>query len=126
MQVTTITHRDGSVHAHKTGCADIKRGHAKKVWSQWDFTEWDVQSKREAFESYNADFIDDGDDACWPIEWAPCTDELPEQDVASAIERSQEITTKVGTKWTYIYRGSELIAEVRTDAAAAVVAALQG
>lgn len=45
--------------------------------------------------------------------------------VANAVERSQDVTVKVGRIWTYVYRGDVLLAEVRTDSAAAVVAALR-
>lgn len=43
---------------------------------------------------------------------------------AKADEDSPVVTTKVGSKWTYIYVNSDLVAEVRNDSAALVVATL--
>lgn len=77
MDITIINGRYGEVIAHRTGCRDI----AKDALHCETFNET-TTSKREAFLDYNADFIGeaDGDESnAYPIEWKPCTDDLPDE-----------------------------------------------
>lgn len=143
-QVTLMNMRDGSVQGHRAGCADLKRGVRKYAEPSQADDVWDVKTKADAWMSYNSDFLaEGGEENAYSIEWLPCTkhiaegdtheayvaefgeDEVPLEDVASAVERSQDVTVKRGRKWSYIYRGEELLAEVRNDAVEAVIAALQ-
>lgn len=64
-----------------------------------------------------------------PADEVTCTKCLAKEEVdevaAEIVEsEDEEIVIKPGRIWTYIYRGETLIAEVRTDSAAAVIAAL--
>lgn len=74
-EITLINIADGSVEGHKAGCADIKRGknHADLPWS------FSVDSKREAYLEYNADFIAESgeEDGHYDINWKPCANHIP-------------------------------------------------
>lgn len=77
--ITLINCADGSVEAHRTGCADILRGRRSAHDEVLAPEAWDT--KRECFLDYNADFIAeaDGDESnTYQINWKPCTDFLPE------------------------------------------------
>lgn len=137
--VALVNLRSGEVEGHKAGCADLKRGHRKQADEAWTL---EVADKHQAWEAYNGDFIAECEhDDCdventecrnaYEIKWLPCANHVPDfaevtlEDVAAAVERSQDVTVKRGRIWTYVYRGDILLAEVRTDAADAVIAALQ-
>lgn len=129
-QVTVMNMVDGSVQVHGAGCADLKRG--KNFAEKYQANDvWDCKDREDIREAYNADF-DEETDGWYDMTWMPCASHVPArtedvtlEDVASAVERSQDVTVKRGRIWTYIYRGEDLLAEVRTDAADAVIAALQ-
>lgn len=122
--ISLVNLRDGSVEGHKAGCADLKRGHRKQASEAWTF---EVADKAEARAEYNADF-DYETDGWYEINWLPCAKHVPAgTDIAEApVVEEPTVTVKVGRKWTYIYAADgSLIAEVRNDSSAAVIAALQ-
>lgn len=82
--VTLANTNDGTVHGHAAGCADLKRGAAYKHHKDEQFTV-EVETKRDAFLDYNADFIaEGGEENAWPVEWLPCADHVPADAAASA------------------------------------------
>jgi len=117
-QVTVMNMRDGSVQVHGAGCADLKRG--KNFAEKYQADElWDCVDREDIREAYNADF-DEETDGWYDMTWMPCASHVPDRTdyVADAVEKAQKdvtVTTKVGRKWTYIYVGGELVAEVRND-----------
>jgi hypothetical protein len=130
--VTLINKSDGSVEGHKAGCADIKRqGHNDhaRFGDAWTL---EVESKREAFLDYNADFLDEGqaEDEVYQIRWLHCADLIPNvglvRDEPAMVEPvTATPTVKVGRKWTTITAADgSLIAEVRNDQVEAVLALL--
>jgi hypothetical protein len=83
--VTLANTNDGTVHGHKAGCADLKRGAAYRNHKDEQF-EIEVSTKREAWLDYNADFIaEGGEENAWPVEWLPCADHVP-ADAAAPVE----------------------------------------
>ena len=87
--IVTMNMKDGSVQGHAAGCADLKRGKAKFAEPKQAGCVQHVNSKWEAWEDYNSDFIAEHDhaDTCDPenglcdnayeIEWLPCADHVP-------------------------------------------------
>jgi hypothetical protein len=76
--VTLANTKDGAVHGHKAGCADLKRSKAYALHRDEQF-EVEVTSKREAWLDYNADFIaEGGEDNAYPVEWFACAKHVPE------------------------------------------------
>lgn len=146
-QVTLMNMGDGSVQGHAAGCADLKRGKAKYAEPTQADEVWDVVTKADAWLTYNADFLaEGGEDNAYEIEWLPCAKHIDEGDTHEAYvaefgdvpqeafntqaeelpAEAPSVTVKVGRIWTYVYAADgSLLAEVRTEASAAVVAALQ-
>lgn len=115
-QIVLMNMRDGSVQGHAEGCADLKRGVRKFAEPSQADEAWDVLSKEEAREGYNADF-DEETDGWYDIDWKPCADHVPatHEVVEAAPVKDVTVTSKKGSKWTYIYVGGDLVAEVRND-----------
>lgn len=130
-QVVLMNMRDGSVQGHAHGCADLKRGQ-KFAADQDPEAAWDVLTKAEAWVGYNSDFLaEGGEENAYEIQWLPCAKHVPVGDQHAEYEKAfgeehvpvayQEpekdltVTSKKGSKWTYIYVGGELVAEVRND-----------
>jgi hypothetical protein len=77
--IALVNLTDGTVAGHKAGCSDLKRGkhgtkfHADEPW------EFEVDTKADAWYSYNSDFIAEGGPGnAYDIDWAPCTKRVPE------------------------------------------------
>jgi hypothetical protein len=124
--ITLINKNDGSVEGHKAGCADIKRQGHKDHARFGDAWTLEVESKREAFLDYNADFLDEGqaEDEVYQIRWLPCANHVPADAKVEDVIVAQP-TVKVGRKWTAITAADgSLIAEVRNDQVEAVLALL--
>lgn len=102
--VTLVNITDGTVHGHKAGCADLKRGNLRKH-AEGKFT-LEVESKAVAWETYNADFIPEAiadgmpvESSAYEIEWAPCANHVPEGDreaIIAAYMPEQEQTEPEG------------------------------
>jgi len=129
-QVALMNMRDGSVQGHAAGCNDLKRGIAKFAEPHQAEDIWDVLSKQQAREGYNADF-DEETDGWYDIEWLPCAKHVPatHEEEAPADEPGSDfavdgVTVKVGRKWTYMYLDGVLIAEVLNEQAETVRRAL--
>lgn len=76
--ITIINNPDGTVEAHRKGCADVTRKTRK--FAHADSFEMDVTSERMAWEAYNADFIaEGGEDNAYRINFLPCCN-LPKFD----------------------------------------------
>jgi hypothetical protein len=131
-QVVLMNMKDGSVQGHAAGCADLTRG--KNFAGDQDPQDvWDVLSKEQAREGYNADF-DEETDGWYDIDWKPCAKHVPATHETEALESTTgtfdvvetvpTLTAKVGRKWTYLYAGDVLVAEVLNTQAAAVAAYL--
>ena len=124
--VTLANMTDGTVQGHKAGCRDLTTSRTRKGRSVRVVAEslWtiEVETKRDAFLDYNADFLAEGqdEDDVYQIEWAPCTDEVPAVDYraeAEAVADTPAATVKRGRKWTNIYAADgSLLAEIRNDA----------
>jgi hypothetical protein len=129
-QVTLMNMRDGSVQGHNAYCADLTRKTSKFAEPDQADEVWDVLCKEDAREAYNGDF-DEETDGWYDIDWKPCANHIPDHREAEVktgeeVAAQTSITTKVGRKWTYIYAADgSLVAEVRNDQVAAVIAALQ-
>lgn len=138
--IALVNIQDGSVQGHKAGCADLSRGALRKHQdSVWTF---DVETKHEAWVSYNEDFLAEGPESGqYAINWLPCAKHVPQglEDTYEAWEADQEpstraglapvetkpvVTTKVGPKWAYIYVDGAQVAEVRSNLFDAVLAAV--
>lgn len=140
-QVVLMNMRDGSVQGHAAGCADLTRGKAKFAEPSQSEEVWDVITKADAWLGYNADFLaEGGEDNAYEINWLPCANHIEDGDThaayvaefgevpqsAFAPAEAPSVTVKVGRIWTYVYAADgSLLAEVRTDSSAAVIAALQ-
>ena len=74
MELTHINTRDG-IEMHRTGCRDITK-HAMLHPADEIVEMGDFDSKDEAWEEYNADFIDEGPEACGDLTWMGCTSKL--------------------------------------------------
>lgn len=142
--IALVNITDGTVQGHKAGCADLSRGklrrHANEVWNL------EVETKHEAWAEYNADFLAEGPESGqYEINWLPCTKHVPQgnEDTYEAWDAEQDeehgqiaedvlaeivapvnptTTVKRGTKWTYVYVGGELVAEIRNDQVALLAA----
>ena len=138
-QVVTMNMKDGSVQGHAIGCRDLTRGKAKFAEPSQAEQPVDVETKADAYVEYNQDFLAEGSGG-YDIDWLPCAKHVPagDQDAAVAAflgedeaeapveETLSQMTIKAGRKWTYIYAADgSLIAEVRNDSVALVIAALQ-
>lgn len=81
MKVVTINGNGGGdwdVSIHKFGCRDIKREITKGGFRRDYFIE-EIDSKREHWLEYNADFIaEGGESSAWPMHFHPCTAGLPD------------------------------------------------
>ena len=136
--IALVNITDGTVHGHKAGCADLKRGTLRKHADQaWEF---EVADKADAWFSYNSDFLaEGGEDNAYEIQWAPCAKHVPEGDNHARYEAAfgettpiayqTEITThepvmevKRGRKWTYLHIDGVQVLEVRTELADQVLA----
>ena len=73
-QIQLVNMIDGSVTGHKAGCADLKK---LKRQGHYVIDPMEFSSKREAWEDYNEDFLAEGEDSAWPIDWKPCSDHVP-------------------------------------------------
>lgn len=124
--IALVNLNTGEVEGHKAGCADLTRGHRKHSDEVWEF---EVDTKAEAWFSYNSDFLSEGgEDNAYEIKWFPCAKHVPEGDqhalYVEAFETPAEPTpaepvteVKQGTKWTYVYVNGQLVAEIRNDQA---------
>lgn len=114
MNASTSTHpvalvnmKDGSIHGHKAGCADLKqtRDHEDTPWTM------EVESKHIAWLTYNSDFLaecDEHEDFCnedrgicshaWDIHWAPCADHVPSGEEGAPEVTKPEVEVR-GTKF---------------------------
>ena len=79
VNITIINMFDGSVHAHKTGCPDIKRavtnnGMASPMLHGDSFVLGEFDNARDVYLEYNADFIAESgeEDGHYDIVFAPC------------------------------------------------------
>lgn len=81
MKVVTIngmSEGDYDVAIHRFGCRDIKRAVNKGGHTRDYFVE-EIESKRDHWLDYNADFIEEGGESnAWPMHFYPCTDGLPD------------------------------------------------
>lgn len=115
--ITLINQTDGTVDGHRAGCADIKRSrkHADEPWT------FEVDSKRDAYLAYNADFIAESgeEEGHWEINWLPCAHHVPETTPAAETFPAHVpgIGIKRGPKWTYLFSSDgAVIARFRNDA----------
>lgn len=130
--IALVNITDGTVQGHKAGCADLTRGALRKHGSEvWNL---EVDSKLEAWENYNEDFLaecDDFDGDCdhenavcshsWSITWLPCAKQVPvHAEAPKVVEPSKEV--KRGPKWTYLFIDGVQVLEVRTELADQVLA----
>jgi len=71
-EITYLNDSRGYVEAHGAGCRDIARKLRNRM--QWnDAGNADVETTREAWIEYNADFLEDGGaDSAWDIRFLPC------------------------------------------------------
>lgn len=139
--VVTMNMRDGSVQGHAAGCADLKRGIKKFAEpSQAEYAET-VETKAQAWENYNADFLAEGSGA-YEIDWLPCAKHVPAGDqdailasyeadhIAENAEEAEtrmpvETTIKQCGKWTRFYQNGVEVGRVHNDAADAVFAVIR-
>lgn len=78
---TTNYNTDTEVEAHRPDCQHIdKFRRARLFWADADGGLADLDTAREVWEEYNADFIDEAEDmgepvesAAWPVTVFPCT-----------------------------------------------------
>lgn len=105
-QIETLNRADGSVDGHRAGCADIARIAKKERLDRSG--SWDVSSKKQAWEDYNADFIAEceADDPsqcdheahCYEINWLPCANHVPATaDDASTTQKENDMSTTATT-----------------------------
>lgn len=93
--VTLANANDGSVHGHKAGCADLKRGKAYSQHRDEQFTV-KVATKAQARAEYNSDF-DYDTDGWYTVEWLPCAKHVPagvEPEDGPKAETVEETTTE--------------------------------
>ena len=64
------------VEAHKPGCRDIAKKSDGSMPEPWIV---EIETQREAYLEYNADFIEESgeEDGHWHIEFFPCTGKVP-------------------------------------------------
>lgn len=120
-QVVLMNMRDGSVQGHAAGCADLTRGVRKFAEPSQATDVWDVLSKEQAREGYNADF-DEETDGWYDINWLPCAKHVPaETEKAEEFDLHESlpgvVTVKRGPKWTYVSVNGEQVMEVRSEMA---------
>lgn len=61
------------VVAHRSGCSGVTRHLSSRAYT--DAGTFDAISRDDAFDHYNADFLDEPED-CWPIHFCECLDGL--------------------------------------------------
>lgn len=144
----TLVDVQGRIYGHKTGCRDLKRGRAANPMAE--HMEFVGATKAETWYDFNSDFIaEGGPENAYDIEWAGCTKHIQDGDIdalldalenedeateaevvefpaqeaeeaAAAADAEFQVEAKVGRKWTYLFVGGELIAELRNDQLAAI------
>lgn len=80
-KVAILNGANGAEHdvlAHLAGCQDITK---QTRSGKYDLVQKGVsyETKHDVHADYNADFIaEGGEEAAWPIHFAPCLDDMPE------------------------------------------------
>ena len=133
-EIVTMNMKDGSVQGHAAGCADLKRGKAKFAEPKQAGCVQHVNSKWEAWEDYNSDFIAEHDhaDTCDPenglcdnayeIEWLPCADHVPSHPAPAkpAKKAAAKLEMKNTGKYTRFYVGGKEVSYVPNELAAEI------
>lgn len=77
MKIVTINGtyvNDYAVAVHRADCKDVKKSIRGRDWF-----ESEVETKRDHWMDYNADFFNEsGEDAAWPMHFHACTAGLPD------------------------------------------------
>ena len=122
--IAIVNLADGTVQAHKAGCADLSRGtlrrHASEAWNL------EVDTRHEAWVEYNIDFLEEGPESGqYEITWLPCAKHVPQGEAdtyetwaagSEVVEETKPVVThKRGPKWSYIFVDGVQVAEVRSN-----------